>query len=466
MAVAQKTDQDTLVEALINIAGEQDVVTGRVAMYAYGYDATLLFGVPRAVVFPESTQEVVDIVNYCRATGVNIVPRGAGTNESGGTIPVDNCIIMNCCRMKKVLEVDLDNYVAIIEPGVVNYDIQEMLAKYGYYYPPDPASYKASTMGGNVGECSGGPKCFKYGVTRDYIYGMEFVTSDGKVRWVGGRDFCSEPFYDLTRIMCGSEGTLGYMTKFAIRIEPIPAAKRTMLAFYNEPVDAAQSVADIVAAGIVPTTLEMMDNLIINTAEDATGAGLPRDAGAMLIIEVDGPAYGDLDDQVKTITEVVKKAKPKQFKIATTAAEVDACWLARRVAIGSVAHRAPSYSMQDITVPRSKFPQAVAGIVQTSKDYDLDIGILAHAGDGNFHPLVLFDQRNKEQSERVHKAEAALVKMALDLGGTMSGEHGVGLLKKPLLPNEYEPVTMGAFRNIKRAFDPINRMNPTKIFDL
>jgi len=269
----------------------------------------------------------------------------------------------------------------------------------------------------------------------------------------------------LTRIIVGSEGTLGFITKMWLRILPKPQAKRTMLAIYNRVEDASQTVADIVAAGIIPTTLEMMDNLLINTSEDATGAGLPRDAGALLIIEVDG-YDADLDEQVEIIREVAKKANIREFKVARNAAEVDQLWLARRVAIGSVARRKPSYSLQDITVPRSNFPKAVSGIVKASKDYNLDIGILAHAGDGNFHPLVLFDQRNEDEVHRVHEAEADLCNMALELGGTVSGEHGIGLLKKKIMQMEFGPNTIMAFKHIKKAFDPDNHFNPGKIMDM
>lgn len=378
-----------VVAKLKSICGDKDVVTSKIGMYAYGYDGTMLEGVLTGIVFPETTQEVVDIVNYCREQGIAIVPRGAGTNVSGGTLPSNGSIVMNFARMKKVLEIDMENYVAIVEPGVVNWDIQETLAKYGYYYPPDPASWKASTLGGNLGESSGGPKCFKYGVTRDFIYGLEVVLPSGKVIWVGGRDFSSEPMYDLTRILVGSEGTLGFITKAAIRIQPIPAAKRTMLGIFKTPEDCSRAVADIVAAGIIPTTLEMMDNLIINTTEDYANAGNPRDAGALIIIEVDGYP-GDLGQQVETIKAVCEKDNATEFRIASSAAEVDKIWLARRVAFGSVARVKPNYGINDITVPRSKFPEMIDGIEKVKRDYGATIGIVAHAGDGNLHPLILY----------------------------------------------------------------------------
>ncbi len=453
------------INKLKSILGEKDVITSKIGMYAYGYDGTMLEGSHVGIVFPKTAQEVVEVVNFCREQGIALVPRGAGTNVAGGTLPTEGSLVMNFARMNKILEIDLENYVAIVEPGVVNWDIQETLGKYGYYYPPDPASWKASTLGGNLGESSGGPKCFKYGVTRDFIYGLEVVLPSGKVIWVGGKDFSSEPMYDLTRIFVGSEGTLGFITKAAIRILPIPAAKRTMLGIFNTPEDCSQAVADIVAAGIIPTTLEMMDNLIINTTEDYAHAGNPRDAGALIIIEVDGYP-GDLEEQVSTIGEVCKKNDAKEFRVAASAAEVDKIWLARRVAFGSVARIKPNYGINDITVPRSKFPQAIAGIEKVKKDFGATIGIVAHAGDGNLHPLILYDQRDKEDVELLHKAEVEICKMAIALEGTVSGEHGIGLVKKPLLMKEFGPQTMEVFKKVKKAFDPNNQFNPTKIIDL
>lgn len=450
---------------LVEIVGEKNIQADKVALTSYSYDATLLSGQTLATVFPQTTEQVVKLIKYLNEVHIPLVPRGAGTNLSGGTIPTENSVVINFSRMKKILEIDTQNFIAVVEPGVVNFDLQMELEKIGFYYPPDPASYKATTLGGNLGECSGGPRCFKYGVTRDYVLGLEVVLPDGQVIQTGGKNFSSEPGYDLTRIIVGSEGTLGFITKIILRVLPKPATKKTMLAIYNQVEDASQTVADIVAAGIVPTTLEMMDNLLINTAEDATGAGLPRDAGALLIIEIDGHEE-DMDPQVKTIAEICKKARVREFKIARTAAEVDQLWLARRVVIGSVARRRPSYSLQDITVPRSTFPKAVSGILKVAKDYKLEIGILAHAGDGNFHPLVLFDQRIEDEVERVHAAEKDLCAMALELGGTMSGEHGIGLLKKQYITLEFSPVALESFKKIKKSFDPNDRFNPGKIMTM
>ncbi|HVJ50770.1 FAD-binding oxidoreductase [Desulfitobacterium sp.] len=455
----------TVINRLKEILGEKNVVTDQVGLFAYGYDATLLAGQALGIVFPQTTEQVVEVVKYMNEQNIKLIPRGAGTNLSGGTIPTENSVIVGFGRMTKIHEIDTENFVAVVEPGTVNFDLQLELGKKGFYYPPDPASYKASTMGGNLGECSGGPRCFKYGVTRDYILGLEVVLPNGQVIETGGRDFLSESGYDLTRLIVGSEGTLGFITKIMVRVLPKPVTTRTMLAIYNTIEEASLTVAAIVSAGIVPTTLELMDNLLINTSEDACHAGLPRDAGALLIIEIDGEPE-DMDQQVQVIDEITKKAGARDFKVATTAAEVDQLWLARRVAIGSVARVKPSYSLQDITVPRSTFPAAVTEVLKIAKDFNLLIGILAHAGDGNFHPLVIFDQRDEDEVKRVHAAELEICKMALGLGGTITGEHGIGLLKKKYLDLQFKPVEVDAFKKIKDTFDPKNLFNPGKILNI
>lgn len=320
----------TVVKRLKEIVGEKNVVTDKVGLLTYGYDGTLLSGEALGVVSPKTTEQVVEIVKLMNEHNIKLVPRGAGTNESGGTIPSQDSVVISFSKMTKIHEIDTENFVAVVEPGVINFDLQVELEKKKFYFPPDPSSYKASTIGGNVGECSGGPKCFKYGVTRDYILGLEVVLPNGQVIQTGGRNFQSEPGYDLTRIIVGAEGTLGLVTKVFVRIIPMPRAKKTMLAIYDKVEDASRTVADIVAAGIIPTTLELMDNLLINTTEDFTHAGLPRDAGAVLIIEVDGYPE-DMDAQVKTIGEIASKIA-KEFKVAQSAIEVDQVWTSRRSA--------------------------------------------------------------------------------------------------------------------------------------
>ena len=455
----------TVIEELKSIVGSENVLSGKEECLDYSYDGTLLTHAADAVVFVTKTEEVVDIMKLANKHLIPVIARGAGTNLSGGTIPHKGGIIINITRMNRVLEIDTQNNLAVVEPGLVNFDFQEILAPYGYYYLPDPASMKATTLGGNVGENSGGPRCLKYGVTREYIRGLEVVLPTSEVIVTGGKNRFTNDGYDLTKLMVGSEGILGVFTKLILTITPIVEAKKTMLCSYDKIEDASNTVADIVGKGIVPTTLEMMDNLLINCAEDHTKVGLPRDAAAVLLIEVDGYKE-DLPGQVETIHEVCKKNNVRDFKVAQSAAEVDQLWLARRTVIGAVARKRPSYSLQDVTVPRNQMPTIVNKIGEIAKKYDLPIGILAHAGDGNLHPLVLFDERDKEEVEKVHEAEGEICKAALALGGTLSGEHGIGILKLPYLGLEFSEGAINKMKGVKKLFDPNNILNPGKVVEV
>jgi len=449
---------------LRNIVGPKNSCTTKEELLVYEYDATLLKGTPELILFPETTEQVSKILAYAYAEGIPVNTRGAGTNLSGGTIPDKGGIVLVMTKMNKVLEIDYANRVAVVEPGVINQEFQDMLLPHGYYYSPDPASMKACTIGGNVGECSGGPRCLKYGVTRDYILGMEMVLSTGEVIVIGSKQQVNPDPLDIVKFMVGSEGVLGVFTKLFLKISKIPEAKKTMLCTFNSVKDASKTVANIVSEGIVPTTLELMDNLLINCAEDFTGLGLDRTADALLLIEADG-LKEELDGQVEVIKKVCEKNNVKEFKIAQSAQEVDQLWTARRTVIGAVARKRPSYSMQDVTVPRNKLPDIVEEIVNISAEYGLPIGVLAHAGDGNLHPLVLFDERNKDEVKKVHEAEFKICKTALALGGTLSGEHGIGLLKKPYLDLQFPPEALNIKKQLMLAFDPKNILNPDKIME-
>ncbi|MFZ5946223.1 MAG: FAD-binding oxidoreductase [Bacillota bacterium] len=453
------------IDALRSMVGPGNICTTKEELLVYQYDATLLKGAPEVIIFPENTQQVSRILAYAYEENIPVNTRGAGTNLSGGTIPDKGGIALVLTKMNKVIEIDFENLVVVVEPGIINQELQDMLIPHGYYYPPDPASMKACTIGGNVGECSGGPRCLKYGVTRDYILGMEVVLSTGEVIELGGKHQLNPDHWDIIKVLVGSEGTLGVFTKLYLKIKKIPEAKKTMLCTFNSVKDASRTVANIVSEGIVPTTLEMMDNLLINCAEDFTGLGLDRTADALLLIEVDG-LKEELCGQVEVIQKVCEKNNVKEFKIAQSAKEVDQLWTARRTVIGAVARKRPSYSLQDVTVPRNKLPDIVQEIVTVSERYGLPIGVLAHAGDGNLHPLVLFDERNKEEVAKVHDAELKICQAALALGGTLSGEHGIGLLKKPYLEQEFSPEVLELKRQIMLAFDPKNILNPDKIMEV
>lgn len=457
--------KETQISFLRNIVGNKNICTNKEELLVYEYDATLLKGAPEVIVFPENTEQVSNILAFAYQEGIPVNTRGAGTNLSGGSIPDQGGIALVMTKMNKVLETDFKNGVVVVEPGVINQELQDYLIPHGYYYPPDPASMKACTIGGNIGECSGGPRCLKYGVTRDYVLGMEMVLGTGEVVVIGSKQQMNPDPLDLVKLMVGSEGTLGVFTKLFLKIKKIPEAKKTMLCTFNSVKDASKTVANIISRGIVPTTLEMMDNLLINCAEDFTGLGLDRNADALLLIEVDG-FKEELDGQVQVIKEVCEKNYVKEFKIAQSAQEVDQLWTARRTVIGAVARKRPSYSLQDVTVPRNKLPDIVEAIVNISQKYNLPIGVLAHAGDGNLHPLVLFDERNKEEVKKVHEAEFNICKIALSLGGTLSGEHGIGLLKKPYLKQEFSLEVLKLKKQIMLAFDPKNILNPDKILEV
>ncbi|MFQ6058824.1 MAG: FAD-binding oxidoreductase [Anaerolineae bacterium] len=454
--------KSSIISRLQDIVGQEAVHTAPEDLLLYSYDATLLSHEPEAVVFPRHAEQIAQIMELANAEGVPVVPRGAGTGLSGGAIPWQGGIVLALGRMNQVRHIDTENLVAVVEPGVVNADFQATLAPYGLFYPPDPASMKVCTLGGNVASNSGGPRCLKYGVTRDYVLGLEVVLPTGEIIHTGGQTVKNTTGYDLTRLFVGSEGTLGIVTEITLRLLPQPEAKRTMLAIFHQLDDASRAVSAIISRGIVPTTLEMLDNLLIQCAEDFVHVGLPREAAAVLLIEVDGFQEA-LDRQVETIQAICQEEGAREVRIAATAQEVDDLWLARRTIIGAVARRRPSMVLQDVTVPRSQLPAMVSRIVVISQELELPIGVLAHAGDGNLHPLILFDQRDEGELARVKEAERAIFTAAVEFGGTLTGEHGIGLTKRAYLSLEFSPKEIEVTQGLKDLFDPHHVLNPGKI---
>ncbi|MDW8102034.1 MAG: FAD-linked oxidase C-terminal domain-containing protein [Anaerolineae bacterium] len=445
-----------------NIVGEGNVLADDIDLLLYSYDASFPESKPDVVVFPRSVEEISRIMALASAEQIPVIPRGAGTGLSGGAVPVKGGMILSLTRMTRILKIDTENLVVEVEPGVVNSHLQIALAPYGLFYPPDPASMKVCTLGGNVAENAGGPRCLKYGVTKDYVLGLEVVLPDGEIIHTGGQVIKNTSGYDLTRLFVGSEGTLGVITKIILRVLPLPEAKKTMLAIFDSLDAASKTVSAIVAAGIIPTTLELMDNLLIRCAEEFTHVGLPTDAEALLLIEVDG-AKEALPPQVQAIENICRREGVREIRIAASAAEVDRLWLARRTVIGAVARVRPSLVLQDVTVPRSLLPEMVSRVVEVSRKVGLPIGVLAHAGDGNLHPLILFDSRIPGELEKVHQAEEEIFASAIELGGTLTGEHGIGLTKREYFSWQFSPKEMEVTRNIKKAFDPMNILNPGKI---
>lgn len=457
-------DKTELIRGLAKILGPDDVLHRKRDLLVYEYDASLIRGLPDAVVFPESTKEVSDVVRFAAAHKVPVVPRGAGTNLSGGTVAVNGGIVLEFSRMNRILSIDTANQRVVVQSGVVNLDLQNALAPLGYFFAPDPASQKISTLGGNAGEDAGGPHCLKYGVTTNHVLGLELVLPDGRVVHTGGA-VAEPPGYDLTGLVVGSEGTIGAVTELTLRIMRLPEALKTLLAVFDRLDDASQSVSDIIAAGIIPATLEMMDRQMIKAVEAASPSGYPLDAEAVLIIEVDGPAMS-LEHEEEIVVERCRRNRVREIRVARSQAERDKLWAGRRAAFGSVSYLAPSRSVQDGTVPRTRLTEVLRRVVEIGEKYQLQIVNVFHAGDGNLHPLILFDERNPDDVKRVEEAQAEILEACVSLGGTLTGEHGVGVEKRDSMTLLFSPAELQTMRKIKTVFDPNDLFNPAKVIPL
>jgi glycolate oxidase len=454
-------ERKKMVDELAQIVGRENVLASEMDLMLYGYDASLYKGRPDCIVLPGSTEEVSKIVTFAHGEGIPIVARGSGTNLSGGTIPSRGGIVLHFSRMNRILEIDRENQRAVVEPGVFTLVLKNELARYGYVYQPDPASEKVSTFGGNLGENSGGPHCLKYGVTTNHILGAEVVLYDGDVIQAGGKAL-DNPGYDLTGVLVGSEGTLGIATKVILRIMPKPEAVKTMLAIYNALEDAGSTVSAIIADGIIPATLEMIDKLTIKAVEESVHAGFPLDAEAVLLIELDGLKDG-MERLAERIMEICRKNNVREVKAAKNEAERTQLWAGRKGAFGAISRLRPSYLVCDGTVPRTKLPEVLRKVMEVGKKYDLPIANVFHAGDGNLHPLILFDERDEEELSNVHAAGSEILKFCVDAGGTISGEHGIGMEKIKEMFFLFTPQDIIAMKKVKMAFDPADIYNPGKV---
>jgi len=454
-------EKSQILERLQEIVGAANVLWKDVDLAVFEYDAGLDKQKPSFVVFTRTAEDVAQVVKFLHQEGISYVARGSGTNLSGGTIPLNRGVVIELSRMNRVLEIDLQNERALVEPGVYNLTLQNALAPLGYYYAPDPASQKVSTLGGNFGENAGGPHCLKYGVTGNHVLGAEFVCPNGEKIWVGGKSV-DPPGPDLLGLLVGSEGTLGIATKILVRIMRLPERVLTMLAIFKNLEDAGQTVSDIISEGIIPATLEIMDNMMIRAVEESMHAGYPLDAEAVLIIELDGLSDG-MEEQAQRILEVCRNNGVVSTRRAKDAAERADLWAGRRGAFGAVARLAPSYLVCDGTVPRTKLPAALSAVKKVGLKYNLAIGNVFHAGDGNLHPLILFDDRNAEEMERVHRAGMEILKICADLGGTISGEHGIGTEKLKGMPFVFRDSDLEMMRSLKTAIDPKGVCNPGKV---
>ncbi len=450
---------NTIADEFRSIVGTDWFLDTPEDLATYSYDAFLPEFMPDAVVVPGRTEEISKIMHLANREKINIIPRGAGTNICGGSVARQGGIIIAFHRMNKILEIDPDNMCAVVQPGVVNADLQKEVAGYGLMYPPDPASMFVSTIGGNVALNAGGPRGVKYGVTRDYLLGLEVVLPTGEVMETGGKVLKSVSGYDLTRLMCGSEGTLGIITEITVRLVPLPSAKATLQATFSDLDDAAKTVSAIIGSGIVPTTLELMDRVILDVIGDYGGAQFHEDAEALLLIEVDGEEVL-VEKQAEIIERFCKARGAVVVEKAGTPEEADKLWQARRTAFGAVASLRPNCIVEDATVPVKRLPEIIRKIVELTEKYQLKIGVLAHAGDGNLHPLIMTDLRDEDEMARIDKALDELFEAAIGMGGTLSGEHGIGIAKDRFMHMEFSERAIEIMRGIKRVFDPNNIMNP------
>jgi glycolate oxidase len=459
------TPDPAVLGRLREIVGAENVLTSPEDTIPYGFDGTAaLKGPVGIVVLPGSTEEISEVVKLAAARGLAIVTRGSGTGLSGGSVPSEGCIILCLTRLDKILSVDAANLTVRAQCGVITAAIDAAVQKHGLFYPPDPGSMKISTIGGNVAENSGGLRGLKYGVTRDYVMGLEVVLPDGRIAQFGNACVKDVAGYSMKDLFIGSEGTLGIITEVLLKVLPRPAARRTMLASYDRMEDAAQTVSDIIAAKIIPCTLEFLDRMTIGCVEDYAKIGLPRDCEALLLMETDGhPAA--VAEEAEQMLALARARGARDVRVARDDAEALQLASARRSAFAALARVRPTTILEDVTVPRDKLAEMVAFVAEVAKKHKLLVGTFGHMGDGNLHPTFLTDERNTEEMARVHEALEEIVTKTLALGGTITGEHGVGLAKKAWLRRQVGENSHDLMREIKRAWDPRNLLNPGKIFD-
>jgi glycolate oxidase len=455
----------SLLDGLTGIVGSAQVLTKPEDVIPYGFDGTAaLKQRPEAVVFPRTTEDVSRCVQLAAQASVPIVTRGSGTGLSGGSVPSAGAMVMCLTQMNAILDVDPRNLTLRAQPGVTTITIDEAAARHGLFYPPDPGSMRISSIGGNVAENSGGLRGLKYGVTRDYVMAIEVVLADGRIARFGSPCVKDVAGYSMKDLFVGSEGTLGIITEVLLKLVPRPAARRTMLALYDRIEEAAETVSAIIAARIIPCTLEFLDRMTAGCVEDYAHVGLPTDCEAVLLMETDGhPAA--VADESERMAAIAREHGAREVRAARDEAEALALASARRNAFSALARRRPTTILEDVTVPRTELATMVAFIAETAREHRLEIGTFGHMGDGNLHPTFLTDERNADEMQRVHHALEAIVTKTLSLGGTITGEHGVGLAKKAWLRQQVGDSSYELMKQVKRAIDPAGLLNPGKIFD-
>lgn len=456
----------SVLQQLSSIVGAENFSASPEDKIVYSYDGTpLLEHLPDAILRPKTKEQISLIVQLANKEKFSIIPRGNGTGLSGGSVPTDNCIVLDMSQWKKILEIDQENLTAWVEPGVITSELHQEVEKIGLFYPPDPGSMNICTIGGNVAENSGGLRGLKYGVTKNYVMGLEVVLPTGEIILCGGKTVKDVAGYNLKDLFIGSEGTLGIFTKILLKLIPKPEASKTMLAYFNSKTDAGRTVSAIIASKIIPATVEFLDNTTIRCVEEFAKIGLPTNIESLLLLEVDGhPAV--VEEEAKKVVDCCKNNNAVEVIIANTADEAMKLKTARRSAFSALARSKPTTILEDITVPRSEIATMLEKIEMISKKYNILIGTFGHAGDGNLHPTCLTDERDRDEIARAEKAYAEIFEEAVKLGGTITGEHGTGLAKKKFLHLYTGTTAINSMRAIKKAFDPNNVLNPGKIFDV
>jgi glycolate oxidase len=431
--------------------------------YSYSFDASFGEYLPDIVIQPENTEEISKLVKIANKYLIPVYPRGAATSLSGGPLPVEGGMVLDMSRLNKKLIIDRENLLAIVSPGVITADLHRKAEEAGLFYPPDPSSSHVSTIGGNLLENSSGPKGLKYGTTKEYVIGLEVVTPTGDIIRTGGKTVKNVTGYDLTRLIVGSEGTLGIVTEAILRLIPKPQARRTLLATFDRLVDSGHAITKILSSGILPAAMELMDNACIRAVENFQPCGLPLDVEALIIIEVDGHPKA-VEEEIYHCEAVCRQMGATTVKIAKDERERQEIWKARKMVSPAITQMGPTKISEDATVPRSKIPEMMERLKQIREKYQLNIVVFGHAGDGNLHPNIITDKRNIEEMKRVEEAVSEIFKAAIELGGTLSGEHGIGTLKAPYMEMELGEIGLSMMKKIKEAWDPNNILNPGKIF--
>jgi len=449
-------------QALAEIVGEENYTDSLIDMVSFSYDASEHSHRPTCAVWPDTADQVSEVLKLSNRERIPVIPRGAGTGLSGMAVPIEGGIILDLSRMNSIVKISIEDRLAIVQPGVVYVDLEKALAPFGFLFPPDPASGKVSTLGGNVATNAGGLKGAKYGTTRDYVLGLQVVLPDGRIMRTGSKAMKSVSGYDLTRLFVGSEGTLGVVTEIILKINPKPTATSTALATFDSLEDAGRAINQIMHSGIIPSALEILGKETLAAINQNTDLNLPE-VDAMLLAETDGYTQVETDYQIEKVIKNFKENNAKEVKQARTDKEVEDLWAARKSAYAVLARIKTHFVLEDVTVPMTNIAELLKGVEAISRRHDIQIATFGHAGDGNLHPQILYDGYDPEQVRRMEEASADLFKLAIDLDGTLTGEHGIGLAKAPYMTLEHDPVAIDVMRHIKKMFDPNNILNPGKM---